>query len=195
MTRILILQGHPDPAPERLCRALAGAYAEGAGEAGHFVTAFDLAAIDFPLLRSREVFEHGEIPETLRPVWEAMVATEHLVLVFPLWLGTMPALVKAALEQLFRPGLAFGGVGNATSLPERRLAGRSARLVVTMGMPSTIYRLWYREHGTAGLRRNVLNFAGYSPVRSSYFGAVENQHDGGVEKWLATMRRLGSCAA
>jgi hypothetical protein len=58
-----------------------------------------------------------------------------------------------------------------------------------------LYRLWYREHGTAGLRRNVLNFVGYAPVRSSFFGAVENRHDGGADKWLATMRQLGTRAA
>lgn len=193
MTRVLILQGHPDPAPGRLCRTLARAYADGAEAAGHRVAAFDLATIDFPLLRSQEAFEHGEMPAGLRPVWEAMLEAEHLVLVFPLWLGTMPALVKGALEQLIRPGLAFA-YREGGGLPEKRLAGRSARMVVTMGMPSAFYRLWYREHGVAGLHRSVLGFAGYAPVRKSYFGGVGNADADRIEAWAAKLRRLGGRA-
>ncbi|HWA60997.1 MAG TPA: hypothetical protein VG939_06460 [Caulobacteraceae bacterium] len=34
MRRILIVNGHPDPAPERLCAALASAYGEAARAAG-----------------------------------------------------------------------------------------------------------------------------------------------------------------
>jgi putative NADPH-quinone reductase len=195
MTHVLVLQGHPDPAPERLCRALAEAYAAGAVAGGHTLARLDLATIDVPILRSQQEFEHGEMPASLRPVWEAILEADHLVLVFPLWLGTMPALVKAALEQLFRPGLAFGPATGPAGIPERRLAGRSARLVVTMGMPSPIYRLWYREHGTAGLRRNVLNFAGYAPVRTSLFGMVEKADADTVAAWTAKLRRLGERAA
>ena len=35
--RIAVIDGHPDPAPERLCHALADAYAEGAARGGHEV--------------------------------------------------------------------------------------------------------------------------------------------------------------
>ena len=42
---ILIIVGHPDPNPKRLCRALAEAYAEGAEAAGHRVSRVDLATI------------------------------------------------------------------------------------------------------------------------------------------------------
>ena len=40
--RIAVIQGHPDPSPERLCRALAGAYRRGAEEAGHEVRTIDV---------------------------------------------------------------------------------------------------------------------------------------------------------
>jgi putative NADPH-quinone reductase len=195
MTRVLILQGHPDPAPERLCRTLAGAYAKGAEAAGHQIAAFDLATIDFPLLESQRAFEHGAMPDALRPVWDAMLEAEHLVLVFPLWLGTMPALLKGALEQLIRPGFAFVYGDDTNRPPEKRLAGRSARMIVTMGMPSAIYRLWYREHGVAGLQRSVLSFAGYAPVRKSYFGMVERADEPRVAAWSQKLERLGARAA
>ena len=140
--RVLIIVGHPDPHPDRFCRRLAEAYAEGAGAAGHKLRRIDLATIDFPMLRTNEEFQHGPVPESLKPAADAIAWAEHIVFVFPLWLGTMPSLLKAFLEQTMRPGIAFAypqgkGGGFATTL----LKGRSARLVVTMGMPAFFYRI------------------------------------------------------
>jgi putative NADPH-quinone reductase len=188
--RILIIQGHPDPNEHRLCRALADAYAAGAEQAGHEVARIDLARLDFPLLRSAEDFAHGKLPAALQPAQDALLAAEHVVLVFPLWLGTMPALVKAFLEQVLRPDFAFGAAGRG--FPRGKLAGRSARLVVTMGMPVPAYRWWFFGHGLKGLERSILNFVGIRPVRQSLFGMVETASDATRQRWLERMRRLGA---
>ncbi|MBP2314887.1 NAD(P)H-dependent oxidoreductase [Azospirillum soli] len=191
--RIVVVQGHPDPDPNRLCRALADAYAEGAREAGHAVTRIDLAALDFPLLRTQAAFEHEPVPETLRPAQEAIVAADHIVIIFPLWLGTMPALVKAFLEQVMRPGVAFAYQEKGT--PKLLLTGRSARLVVTMGMPAFVYRWWYFAHGLKGLERNILRFVGIKPVRETLFGMVGTASEATRRKWLKRMRDLGALGA
>jgi putative NADPH-quinone reductase len=194
--RILIIVGHPDPEPTRLCRALAAGYAEGARSAGHEVRLIDIATLDFPLLRTMEEFGQRPMPSTLEDAAKAIRNAEHLVFIFPLWLGTMPALLKGFMEQVMRPGVAFaypepGKGGFAKTL----LKGRSARVVVTMGMPAFFYRLWYLGHGIAGMRRNILNFVGISPVRETLFGQVEGASDDTRRKWIATMRALGMKAA
>lgn len=191
--RIVVIQGHPDPDPRRLCRALADAYAEAAQAAGHSVTRIDIAALDFPLLRTQDAFEHGAVPESLRPAQDAIVAAEHIVLVFPLWLGTMPALVKAFLEQVMRPGVAFAYQEKGN--PRLLLAGRSARLVVTMGMPAFVYRFWYFAHGLKGLERNILHFVGIRPVRETLFGMVGAASEAKRRSWLEQMRALGARGA
>lgn len=191
--RILVIQGHPDPDPRRLCRALADAYAEGAAQAGHAVTRVDIAALDVPLLRTQHAFEQEPVPDGLRPAQEAIVAAEHIVLVFPLWLGTMPALVKAFLEQVMRPGVAFAYQEKGN--PKLLLAGRSARLVVTMGMPAFVYRFWYFAHGLKGLERNILRFVGIAPVRETLFGMVGTASEDKRRAWLAKMRVLGAKGA
>lgn len=190
--RVLILIGHPDPSPDRLCRALASAYAEAAERAGHSVRKIDLALLDFPMLRTMQEFEHGEIPGGLGEAAEAVVWAEHFVFVFPLWLGTVPAMLKAFLEQVMRPGTAFAypTKGFAKSL----LRGRSARLVVTMGMPAAVYRIWFFSHGIAGVRRGILNFVGIRPVREILFGMVDTASDARRANWLKQMRRLGERA-
>lgn len=194
--RVLIIVGHPDSNPKRLCRALADGYAEGAQSAGHHVRRIDIASLDFPLLRTMEEFENGTMPPALEDAGQAIKDAEHIVFVFPLWLGTMPALLKGFLEQVMRPGVAFdypdpGKGGFAKTL----LKGRSARVVVTMGMPAFFYRVWYLGHGIAGMRRNILNFVGIDPVRETLYGLVEGASDDKRKQWIAEMRRLGTRAA
>lgn len=191
--RIAVIQGHPDPDPARLCRALADAYADGAIAAGHAVERVDLASLDVPLLRTQAAFEQEPVPESLRPAADAIVGADHVVLVFPLWLGTMPALVKAFAEQVFRPRVAFRD--KEGGFPEGMLKGRSARLIVTMGMPAIAYRWWFRSHGIKALERNILKFVGIAPVRTTLFGMVHAASAERRQAWLKRMRDLGSKAA
>jgi putative NADPH-quinone reductase len=76
--RILIVVSHPDPSPDRLCRGLADAE-----KAGHAVRRVDLAALDYPMLRTMQEFEHGAVPDELKNAAEAIVWAGHIVFVFP----------------------------------------------------------------------------------------------------------------
>jgi putative NADPH-quinone reductase len=186
---IVIIQGHPDPAGNRLCHALADAYAKGAAEAGHNVSRIAVAILDFPLLRTKEDFEKGTVPLTLAPAQHVIRAADHLVFVYPLWLGTLPALLKGFLEQIFRPGIAF------TMTPKgglvRHLKGKSARIVVTMGMPALFYRWYFGAHGLKSFERSILKWCGVSPIRETLFGLVESSSDKKRRSWLERMTALG----
>ena len=139
---LLIIQGHPDASGTHLGHALGNAYRDGAIAAGHEVRTLDIGALDFPLLRSQADWEHGQAPANLVPAQVDIEWAEHLVLLFPLWLGDMPALVKGFLEQVARPGFAFKCEG-PNPFAHKGLKGRSARIVVTMGMPALLYRLLF----------------------------------------------------
>ncbi|WP_018138872.1 MULTISPECIES: NAD(P)H-dependent oxidoreductase [unclassified Thioalkalivibrio] len=191
MTRILILQGHPDPAEGHFDHALADAYREGAERAGLAVDAFPIAQRDFPLLRSQAEFLEEAVPPAILEAQELIEVANHLVLIYPLWMGDMPALVKGFLEQVFRPS--FVGDDDMNQLRHTRLRGRSVRIVVTMGMPAPIYRWFYRAHSLKSLERNVFRFCGFGPVRHTLIG----QSGGDAasrERWLARMRELGGQA-
>lgn len=187
--RIAILQGHPDPAGNRLCHALADAYAAGAADAGHEIRRIDAARLDFPILRTQEDFENAAMPPGLTEAQEAIRWADHLVIVFPLWLGTMPALLKAFLEQILRPG--FGFAYGSKGLPKKLLAGRSARIVVTMGMPALVYRWYFFAHGLRGMERNILAFVGIAPIRESLFGMVGTVGAAQRAQWLEEMAAHG----
>jgi len=189
MPRLTMIQGHPDPSGNRLCHALADAYAEGAAAGGHEVIRIEVARLDFPILRTREEFETGQLPESLTDAQRAIVSAEHLLMIFPLWHGTMPALLKAFIEQVMRPGIALEY--RKCGFPKGLLTGRSARLVVTMGMPALIYRWYFRAHGVRGLERSVLRFAGMKPVRETLLGMVDAATAAKRGKWLDRMRDNG----
>ena len=193
--RILVIQGHPDAGTSHLCHALAEAYAQGALEGGHTVRTLDVARIDFPLLRSQAAWEHDPVPPTLVPAQQEIAWAEHLVLFFPLWLGDMPALLKAFLEQVARPGFAFHYERTQGTFTRKALTGRSARVVVTMGMPALLYRWYFRAHSVRALERNILGFVGMAPVHETLIGMMGTAKQKECQKWLAKMRQLGAQAA
>jgi putative NADPH-quinone reductase len=192
--RILIIQGHPDVTEDHLGHALAHAYAGAATTAGHLVRTATPAQLDFPLLRSQKEWEFGALPQALQKAQDDIAWAQHLLLFFPLWMGDMPALLKGFLEQVARPGFAFRRE-EGSPFGQKGLAGRSARVVVTMGMPALVYRFYFRAHSVKSLERNILGFVGISPVHETLIGQVDTLDEAGRTKWLATMTRLGRTAA
>lgn len=90
--------------------------------------------------------------EDIKRAQEIIAWANHLVIIYPLWLGTMPALLKAFLEQVARPGFAISRETGGVSW-KRMPAGRSARVVITMGMPTLVYRWWFGAHSLKNLER------------------------------------------
>jgi putative NADPH-quinone reductase len=191
---ILIVQGHPDPAGGRLAHTLADAYAQGATAAGHAVRRCEVARIDFPLLRTAKDWNEGTVPATLAQAQADILWAQHLVFFFPLWMGDMPALLKAFLEQVARPGFAFD-TSKGGPLGQKKLGGRSARVVVTMGMPALVYRYVFRAHSVKSLERNILGFVGIAPVHETLIGGVDGLGAEGVSRWCGRLRALGAKAA
>ncbi|AZZ93445.1 flavodoxin family protein [Hahella sp. KA22] len=190
-SRILIIQGHPDPRGGRYCHSLADAYADGAEAAGHEVRRLAVATMSFPWLRSKQEFEEQPPPESIIAAQKEIQWAECLFIVYPLWMGDLPAVLKAFLEQTLRPGFAVSG---GDKWPKRLLKGRRARIVVTMWMPAFIYRWFYRAHSLKSLKRNILGICGVSPIQTSLIGAVEDSDSRPRKQWLDRMRGYGGRA-
>jgi putative NADPH-quinone reductase len=192
--RIALIDGHPDPDRTRFLHALADAYEAGALGAGHAVRRITVADLDLPLLRTAADFRTGQPLPVVRACQRTLAWAQHWVILYPLWLGSMPALLKGFFEQVGRPGFAFGAA-RGRGLPRKLLAGRSARVIVTMGMPGFFYRWYYRAHSLKSLERNILAFVGIAPVRATIVGMVDDVSPATRAKWLARLRKLGADAA
>jgi len=180
--RIAIIEGHPDPDPAHLNYALGAAYESGAKAGGHEVRRIRVSELDFTVLRTRAEWDGTPAPG-IAAAQDAIKWADHLVILFPLWLGGMPALLKAFFEQVLRPGF-------ATANGKKLLKGRSARLVITMGMPAVAFRWYYFSHGVKSLERSILAFCGIGPISESMLGGVEGSPAKRV-KWLEEMTELG----
>jgi putative NADPH-quinone reductase len=94
-----------------------------------------------------------------------------------------------ALADAYDDGDASGS-RDASRFPKRLLAGRSARLVVTMGMPVLFYRWYFGAYGIRSFERSMLRFAGIKPICESLYGlafADERKR----ARWIEDMRRHG----
>jgi putative NADPH-quinone reductase len=190
--RIVVIQGHPDSSERHFCHALADAYAAGARQGGHEVRHIAVAELDFPLLRSAKAWQGTGVIADIEEAQKQIAWADHLVILYPLWLGTMPALLKAFLEQLFRPGFAFSREESSGAMGRKLLTGKSSRVIVTMGMPAFFYRWFFRAHSLKSLERNILKFVGIRPIRTTLFGLVEGVTAARREQWLHRVRVLGN---
>lgn len=186
--KILVIDGHPDPARARLCHALADAYIEGAMEAGKETRLITIAETPLDVLRTAADFAQPTASASIKSAQADLLWADHVVLVFPLWLGGAPALLRMFLEQV-ACGAFFAETTGAGI--RSKLKGKSARLIVTMGMPAFVYRLMFHAHGVRNIMHGVLGFAGYAPVRATLFGAVESVGRDEHKRRLARARDLG----
>lgn len=171
MTSILVVQGHPDATQAHLCHALAERYCDSARETGHEVEMIDVGALDVPTLSSKAEWMAPPRHAFISDGQKAIERAEHIVFIYPLWLGSMPAKLKAWLEQVLRHDFAFVVDDKGW---RAKLGGRSARIIVTMGMPSAAYRWFFFAHSLRSFDRNILKFCGIKPVKWSIFGSAED---------------------
>lgn len=184
--KVLVIDAHPDGAHGHFIHALAQAYL--AGAADRQTRLIKLSELDFPILRDPAEWTNGKAPQAIVAAQADIAWAEHVVLLYPLWLGEMPALLKAFLEQVMRPDFAFRYVDGG--FPLKLLKGRSARIVVTMGMPALLYSMFYGAHSLKALKRNILHFVGIRPVALTVIGSVEDS-DRHRHKWIERMKAFG----
>jgi putative NADPH-quinone reductase len=190
---IVIIQGHPDPKGEHFCHALAQAYGRGAAETGHQIHVINVAALSFPLLRSRQD-QRGDPPQAIAQAESAIALADHLVMIYPVWNGGAPAVLKGFLEQTFRPAFIFPDTKADKPLgffayytQNKALKGKSARVVATMQMPAFVYRWYFRPHPET----NVLRLSGMRPITETLIGQVEGKEGRKREQWLDKMVAFG----
>jgi putative NADPH-quinone reductase len=190
MAKVMIVVGHP--CPDSYCEALGDAYRRGAESGGHQVKLFVLGRMTFDAVLREGYRREQPLEPDLIAAREAMQASDHLVFVFPLWCGDMPAIMKGFIERVLQPDLlkvqASGGTG------WRFLKGKSARVIMTMGMPGWFYRWYFGAHALKLLKRNILQFTGVKPVRSTLHGMVETVSDERRKAWLREAEALGAQA-
>ncbi|MDR5753235.1 MULTISPECIES: NAD(P)H-dependent oxidoreductase [unclassified Caballeronia] len=152
---IHLVYAHPEP--RSLNGSLRNFSIKRLEDAGHVVQVSDLYAMNWkasldandtrvaprdlrfdPSLDSKHAFEHGLQSEDIAREQEKLRWADTLILQFPLWWFSMPAILKGWVERVYACGFAYG-VGEHSDARwgdrygEGTLAGKRAMLVVTAG--------------------------------------------------------------
>ena len=191
MSKICVIHGHPDTNEKHFVTALGQAYVEGATSAGHTVSEIRIGDLNFDLLRRPADFE--TLPsEELQAERQKIAEADHVVLVFPLWLGGTPAIVKAFFEQIARGGYFLQAANSESEFPIARMKGKSLRIIVTMGMPGLVYKTWFGAHSLKGFEQGIFGMSGFKPIHHKVIGTVGVDDPEKHEKWLSEVRELGT---
>jgi len=188
MSKILIINGHPDP--ESFCTHLANAYQKGALAANAQTDILHLYQLTFdPVLRFG-YRQRTELEPDLVNAQKLIAEANHLVFVYPTWWGVYPALLKGFIDRVFLPKFAFKYRENSL-LWDKLLTGKTARIIVTMDTPSWYYRLVYRNIGHRAMKTALLHFCGVKPVKITSFGPIKSSSEKQRAKWVAKVGQLG----
>ncbi len=186
--KILLILGTPKR--DSLCHALAEAYARGARARGHVVHELRLGELQFdPLLHEGYAQSQALEPDLLEAQRQIHWA-EHLVFVYPVWWGGVPALLKGFFDRTFLPGFAFK-YRNRSQLWDKLLSGRTADLLVTLDTPPWYFRWIYGAPAHRQMVRTTLGFCGIRTRRVSEFAPVRLADEARRQAWVARAEALG----
>lgn len=153
--KLQIILAQPDPAS--FCASLANAVAAGAAGAGHEALIADLVAEGFdPQFRQADLdcyHGRGPVPDDVLREQARIDAADALVLVFPVYWWSLPAVLKGWIDRVFIGGWAFKFENGA-------VVGTMRQIPVVL-------------IGTGGG-----NDAGY--VKHGYYSAFETQVESGI---------------
>ena len=121
---------------------------------------------------------------------QAIGAAKHTVWVWPMWLGSPPALMKGFIERVFQIGWSAERI-EGPPYYKPLLTDRSARVIVTMQTPVVVYRFVNGARSARTFSKQILEFSGIRPTRRTYFGMVDSSTLEDRKGWLREVRELG----
>ncbi|WP_029934617.1 NAD(P)H-dependent oxidoreductase [Sphingomonas sp. UNC305MFCol5.2] len=195
--RHLIVLGHPGP--EGFSHSVAAAYGEAVRACGQQPVMRDLYALDFdPRLKAAERSAAGKgIPgDDARIELEQLRDCAVVALVYPIWFGMPPAIIKGYVDRVLGSGFAARNLMEGT--PSDLLHGK--RLILFTSSAST--KPWLEEQGQWLALRQAFDvyletIFGFSSVEHVHFDAVvEGARERYVDECLARVDEVvhGLCA-
>ena len=177
----LVIDGHPNP--HSLCAVIAIRYAEAHGDA----LVLALRDLEFDQNMRFGYTKRQELEPDLQLAWQRLLEARHVVVVTPVWWGSVPALLKGFFDRLLLPKRAYRVKANG--LPEGLLLGRTGRVIVTMDSPWWYLRL-AGDTTMRHVRQTTLRFCGISRVKATRIGPVKGSTEELRAGWLSKIERI-----
>jgi len=189
MKKILIINGHANK--DSFNYTISAAYKKGAESNNAEVKTLNIIDLQFKPFMSEFSKDLEPEPDIIK-AQELITWADHLVWVYPTYWATMPALMKAFIEQTFLPGFAYKYKKSEKFVKwDKYLNGKSARLISTMDSPPWFYKLFTKDPGYKTLK-DIMNFCGIKPVKRTYFGSVKVSSEEQRKGWIDKAEKLGT---
>lgn len=189
--KIFLLLGHPDASG--LCGAFADTYEKSARESGHTVERMNIGDIRFDPILHKGYRERQELEPDLVRFQELIKASEHFVVIHPIWWVGMPAGLKGLFDRAWLPGSAFRYMrtkdGHRMIFWHRMFRGKTARIILASGTAPWMVRL-LPGNVNAQLKWGILWFAGFR-TRTTWLGPSEDIPESRKARWLKKIQTLG----
>ncbi|MCA9367660.1 NAD(P)H-dependent oxidoreductase [Candidatus Kaiserbacteria bacterium] len=187
---IVVLCGHPDP--DTFTGTLLDHYQAAAEDAGHAVKRYNLGTLRFDPILHKGYKEIQTLEPDLLELQQAILECDHLVIGYPNWWTTMPALLKGMFDRIWLPGFAFN-FNKQTKKVEAHLKGRTAHVYVISGTYSPFRTWWNFGDYTNEIQYGILEFAGIK-TRVTTYGPCDRVTDTCRNKWIAEIEAHGKAA-
>ncbi|WP_435352746.1 NAD(P)H-dependent oxidoreductase [Emticicia sp. SJ17W-69] len=188
MKKILLIQGHPDD--ESFNFALYEAYKKGAIASGADIKEIIVRDLVFNPNLQYGYRKRTELEPDLLDSIEKIKWAEHLVLFYPVWWGSIPAIFKGFIDRVFLPGIVFQKRENSVWW-DKLLTGRTGHIISTLDQPAWYYWLNYGRPSYHAMKRMTLNFVGIKPVRTTTIGPIRLSKESFRANWLKKIEKLG----
>lgn len=183
--KVLILLGHTDA--ETLSGAFTDCYETHARAAGHEVRRQNIGEMRFdPVLRKGYKSIQPLEPD-LKAFQEHVRWADHIVIVYPLWWHSMPAMLKGLFDRAWLPHFAFHFADHGLTW-EKLLGGRTARVITSAHTSPWLIRFMYGSP-TIDIEFVLLRFAGIR-ARATVFGPSERASERTRARWFRKVERL-----
>lgn len=185
--KILVLLGHPDK--DTYSGKIADMYEKSARSEGHEVTRVNLGDLQFDPILHKGYKEIQMLEPDLINLQEQIKEADHIVIVYPNWWCTMPALLKGLFDRFWLPGFAFN-FDKQTKKIIKHLSGKTARVIIVAGTHSPFQTWWKFGDFTNEIQYGILEFAGIKTSVTAY-GPCDSVDNVCRDKWLSEIETLG----
>jgi NAD(P)H dehydrogenase (quinone) len=167
--KIYVLLGHPDATSFN--GKIAQTYVDAATQKGHEVRLQKLGEMKFDPILWEGYKSKQELEPDLKQAQENLLWCDHWVIVYPIWWGSFPALLKGYFDRVLLSGFAFK-YKKDSPMWDKLLKGRSAQVITTCDAPTLWIWLMYRNSDLNTVRRAILEFCGFSFKSSTRIGRL-----------------------
>ncbi len=188
--KVLVLCGHPDK--DSFSGTVADHYQVGAQDAGHTVERVNIGELNFDPILHKGYKEIQALEPDLITLQDKFRNADHIVIIYPNWWCTMPAILKGLFDRFWLPGFAFN-FNKQTKQIEKHLKGKTGRVIILSGSHSPFKTWWQFGDYTNEIQYGIMEFAGIRTNVSS-FGPCEKVNDEIRAKWLKEVESLGKKA-